>query len=415
MPENKKVAKYDKLIEAFTWIIMIIVIFGIRFLPIDLINAEEGYLLIGAIIGFALLYYLVIYRYFSRSKRMYLKDIADIILIGILIHIVKDYGQYFFALYFLPIAAAALSLEFISALLIAAVAALVVVFEIFLGSYTGIATETSKLYAGAWQIGMILFITIFCRFLALQIKEEKSQKEEALAKQKMLEKEAEKEKEFISLTSHQLYTPLSIVRGFASMLDDETLGKLNEKQKEASDEIYKNSKRMANLVSELLSISRIRSGKFNIVLAPTDINKMLSEIAREFNHTKEKSNVEVELDIEHTAQDRNIDADKVRQVVYNLVDNAIKYTEKGKIILASRQNEKATIISVSDEGAGISKADAEKIFEPFFRGKNILELDNRGTGLGLYIARLIIEQHGGQIWFESKNKGTTFSFSLPNK
>lgn len=414
MAENKKIAKYDKLIEASTWIVMIAVIFGIRFLPVDLINAEEGYLLIGAIVGFILLYYLIIYKKFSRSNRMYIKDISDIIFIGVLILLLKDYNQYFFALYFLPIAAAALSLEFINALLIATIAAMFVILEVFLGSY-GLMPESGNVLTGFWQIGLILFITIFCRFLAVQLKEEKSQKEEALAKQKMLEKEAEKEKEFISLTSHQLYTPLSIVRGFASMLDDETLGKLNEKQKEASDEIYKNTKRMANLVSELLSISRIRSDKFNICLAPTDLNKMLSEIAHEFNHTKEKSNVEVELDIEHTAEERKVDADKIRQVVYNLVDNAIKYTEKGKIILALRQNEKATIISVSDSGAGISKEDADKIFEPFFRGKNILELDNRGTGLGLYIARLIIEQHGGQIWFESKDKGTTFSFSLPNK
>jgi len=407
-----KIAKYDKLIEASTWIIMIAVIFSVHFLPQDILGTSESYLLIGGIVGFALLYYLIIYKHFSRTKRMYLKDISDIIFIGVLILLLKDYNQYFFALYFLPIAAAALSLEFINALLIATIAALFVILEIFLGSY-GLTTESSKFYAGAWQIGLILFITIFCRFLAMQIKEEKSQKEESFAKQKALEEEAKKEKEFMSLTSHQLYTPLSIIRGFASMLVDNTLGKLNPKQQEATKEIYNNSKRMANLVSELLSISHIRSGKFVINLAPTALDKMLREIAHEFNQTKEKTNVEVILDLPKEPSKINIDGDKIRQVVYNLVDNAIKYTEKGKIIISERQNERATIISIQDEGVGIKPEDKEKIFEPFFRGKNILELDNKGTGLGLHIARLIIEHHGGQIWFESKPKETIFSFSLP--
>src|SRR4030042_5870560 len=146
-----KFSKYQKWIEASTWIVIIIVIFGVRFLPQDPLDNEQTYILIGGIAAFALLYYLVIYKYFSRSKRIYLKEIADIVLIGVLIHLLKDYGQYFFALYFLPIAAAALSLEFINALLIAAIASLFVIFEIFLNSFD-LLPKQQEIYQGFWQI-----------------------------------------------------------------------------------------------------------------------------------------------------------------------------------------------------------------------------------------------------------------------
>ena len=111
-----------------------------------------------------------------------------------------------------------------------------------------------------------------------------------------------------------------------------------------------------------------------------------------------------------------IDEDKIRQVLYNLIDNALKYTKKGTIIVRIAQSDHETEIGVCDQGVGISGEDFDKLFQPFFRSKNILELDNKGTGLGLYIARLLVEKHGGEIWASSKpNQGSTFSFRLPNK
>ncbi|MBM2821009.1 MAG: Sensor protein resE [Candidatus Berkelbacteria bacterium] len=411
---NSRFSRYEKIIEASTWIVVIIVLFGIRFLPQDLIDNDQAYYLIGAIVSFALLYYLVVYKYFPRSKRLYVKDIADIILIGVLIHIVKDYGQYFFALYFLPIAAAALSLEFFNALLIAMIASVFVVFEIVLGSQK-LLPQVNEFYQGAWQIGLILFITIFCRALAIQLRQEKSAHEESLARQKALEEEAERNKEFLSLTSHQLFTPLSMIRGFSSMLNDENLGKLNPKQKDAAGEIYANTIRMVNLVAELMSISRIQSGNFVPKKHPSDIGKLLKSIVSQFQKSLPKNGISLSLEIPEL-KDINIDSEKIRDCLYNLIGNAIKYTKKGKITVSSSQDETQTTIKISDEGVGIKQEDFSKLFQPFFRGKNILELDNQGTGLGLYISRLIVERHGGKIWSENNadGKGATFAFYLPN-
>jgi len=403
----------EKIIEAVTWIIIVGVIFGVRFLPQQPIGNAETYYLIGGITALALIYYLLVYKYFTTANRRYLRYIADIVLIGILIHLLKDYGQFFFALYFLPIAAAALQLGFINALLIATIASLFVVFEIFLGSMD-LLPAPNQVYAGVWQIGLILFITIFCRFLAIQIRQEKSLKEQALARQKALEEESQKEKEFMSLTSHQLYTPLSIIRGFSAMLFEKKLGELNPKQAEAITEIHLSVKRMVALVSELLSISRIETGAFRLEKKLTDVKKLLANITDQIKKTKEEKTIEIVLDCPEKFSQINLDADKIRQVVYNLIDNALKYGKGKQIKLSCQQTDKETVISVRDEGVGIPKADFEKLFQPFFRGKTILELDNKGTGLGLYIARLIIEKHGGKIWAESEiGKGSNFKFSLP--
>jgi len=415
-PIPKKLFRYEKLVEVTTWIIVILIIFGVRFLPQKLIDNGQVYYLIGGIAAFALLYYLLVYKYFSRTNRLYLKSIADIVLIGVLIHLLKDNGQYFFALYFLPIAAAALSLEFINALLIATIASLFVIFEVFLGSMDLLPRNNLSVYQGALQIGMILLITVFCRFMAVQLREEKRARDEALAKQKALEEESKKEKEFMSLTSHQLYTPLSIIRGFSAMLYEKKLGELNPKQQEAMIEIHDSTKRMVALVSELLSISRIETGAFRLEKKVTDIKKILENITNQINKTKENKTVGISLDCPEELAKISIDADKIRQVVYNLVDNALKYGKGKQIKIACKQDDLETTISVTDVGVGIPKEDFEKLFQPFFRGKTILELDNKGTGLGLYIARLIIEKHGGRIWAESIiGKGSTFNFSLPNK
>lgn len=409
------VSSWERIVEISTWAIVVIVLFGVRFLPIDPIGDAQTYYVIGSLIGFILLYYLVIYKYFSRTSRFYLKSMADIILIGVLIHLVKDYGQVLYALYFIPIAAAALSLEFVNALLIATLASLFVVAEIFLGA-ENILPQTGPAYQGVWQISFIIFITIFCRFLAMKIRQEQTQKEESLAREKVLKEETARVKEFISLTSHQLYTPTSIIRGFSSLLRGKNMGELNDKQRDAVEEIYASSKRMADLVSELLNISRIQSGTFKIKKSQTDIAKMLENVVKEIEQTKTDQNVKIELELADHLTPIYIDAEKIRMVVYNLLGNALKYTPRGKISVLVEQTHYETTISVKDEGVGILINDFKKLFQPFFRGTNILALDNKGTGLGLYIARLIIEQHGGKIWATSAgvNKGSKFIFILPN-
>lgn len=413
-PAKPKVGRYETIIEVSTWLIMIAVIFGIQLIPNHQVDTVKAYLLVGIIIAFALIYYLIVYKYFPRTKRLYIKDIADIVFIGILIVILKDWGQYFYALFFLPIAAAALSLELINALLIALIASLFVVFEIFLGSQ-GLYPETSsQVYQGIWQIGLMLIITIFCRLLAIQVRHERLAKEEAIEREKLLKEAAARQIEFLALTSHQLLTPLSMIRGFASNLQFEKLGKLTPSQNDAAKEIYLNSRRMTDLVTDLLSISHIKEGKIPLNIQKNDLRGIITNIVKQFNETMPKKEVKI-IYQNSEIEPFDFDKEKIRQVIIMLVDNALKYTTRGEIKITATQDAANTTVTIQDQGIGIDQADFDKLFRPFFRGKNILELDNKGTGLGLYIARLLIEKHHGKIWAKSpgQNLGATFTFTIP--
>ncbi|PIP21592.1 MAG: hypothetical protein COX39_02155 [Candidatus Nealsonbacteria bacterium CG23_combo_of_CG06-09_8_20_14_all_40_13] len=410
---NHQNNRFEKAAEIITWVIIILVLIFISFLPSSIVNKDSVYILAGAIIAFALFYYYVIYKLMTRTKRLYLKNIADIIFIGILIHLTKDFGVYFFALYFLPIVAAALYLELISALLIATVAAAFIALEIILQSQ-GLLPGGSEFYLGAWQIGIILVITLFCRFLALQLKSERIAKEEQLAKVEALKDEAKLEKEFITLTSHQLNTPLSIIRGYSSMLECGDLGKTAPNQKEAITEIYKNSVSMANLVAELLNISHIQSQTFRLQTERTQIGDLIEKVYKNFQKAAEQKKLDFKY-IKPTKQLPEIYLDKIEieEVLKNLIENAIIYTSKGKVSIFAEQKDNNIVVKIQDTGVGIPAQDKEKIFQPFFRGQSILEIRKRGTGLGLYICKLLVEKHHGKIWAQSSPAGSTFAFSLP--
>lgn len=230
-----------------------------------------------------------------------------------------------------------------------------------------------------------------------------------------LEETEKLSKEFITLTSHQLFTPLSIIRGFVSLLKSEDLGKLNQKQKNAANQIYDNTLKMVHLVSELLTVSRIERGKLPFHLKKTDLIPLVKDVVSSLQPQAKAKNLELKLEkLEIKNLFVNIDSEKIRNALLNLLDNAIKYTKKGYVKVEVKKQKGEALVTISDTGVGIPKEYQDRIFQPFFRGKNILELDKKGTGLGLHIAKSFIEKHGGKIWAESREgKGSTFSFSLP--
>jgi len=398
--------------EIITWAVMILVLIFIKLLPNSILDSSEVYLLIGGIVGFILIYYLIIYRYFTRTERLWIKDISDIIIISVLIILARDYGIYFFALYFLPVAAATLVLGSINSLLIALIASLFVILDIFLGSQ-GILPSSAQFSMSIMQISFIILISIFCRFLALQIREEKHARIEAETYAKAMGKTEKREREFMIMTSHQLMTPLSIIRGFSSLLYTDEKKHLDKKQFEYSKEIYLNTKRMVGLVNELMSISKMRSQSDKFKLERSPIGTIIDNVMQELLPYAKKKKIILKYDKPaEKIPDLKINSVRLEQAIYNLVDNAIKYTPHGSVIVSVKKYADNIIVSVEDSGKGIAPEDNDKIFTPFFRGKNVFQ--EEGTGLGVYIAKMIIEKHGGRIWFESVlEKGTTFKFSLP--
>ena len=229
--------------------------------------------------------------------------------------------------------------------------------------------------------------------------------------------------EFVSIASHQLRTPLTGIKWMVSLMLRGQAGRLTQKQLEFLHNIDSSNERMIQLVNDLLNVSRIESSKAKkLEKADCDLKKMIGDVLIEQQGIAQQLGISLAADTKGTSQVVEADHDKLYQVIMNLANNAIKYSRKGgnvHIGYSLEKGEKGTSfvrVSVSDSGIGIPKAQQSQIFQKFFRAANAVESVETGTGLGLYYVKMVVEAHGGRIWFDSiLQKGTTFYFTLPVK
>jgi PAS domain S-box-containing protein len=234
-----------------------------------------------------------------------------------------------------------------------------------------------------------------------------------------LEREVDKMKtEFVSLASHQLRTPLTAIRLFSEMLNMGDKKGLTKKQKEYIESIQISVERMIILVNDLLNVSRLEAGKLGVEPEPTDLVSFIQNVIDENKALIKEKKCKVVFDKpEEKLPKILIDHVLMRQVINNLIINAVKYSsvKKCNVFVKLEEKNKKYIISIKDNGVGISKEDQTKIFNKFFRSNDAQKIEPSGSGLGLYLAYMIMKASGGKIWFESsKDKGSTFyvSFSL---
>ncbi|MBU2068465.1 hypothetical protein KKE13_02725 [Patescibacteria group bacterium] len=270
----------------------------------------------------------------------------------------------------------------------------------------GIAIENARLYEEMRD---------FSKTLQKEVNSQTKELKDANIRLQQLDKA---KSEFISLASHQLRTPLTIIKGYISMILEGTWGQVIGKQREQLDKIYSSNERLIKLVEDLLTVSRIESGRLEFDWELVSLEEMVESVIREFSQVTAKKELYLKFIQPKKALSKiKIDSLKIRQVVQNLVDNALHYTKRGGAIIRLKQEQNKIIFSIKDTGIGISSKEQVILFEKFSRGREVGKMHTEGVGLGLYLGAKMIEAHHGRIWVESEggDKGSTFFFSLPIK
>jgi len=290
--------------------------------------------------------------------------------------------------------------------------------------------------------GITLFLAIgFGIFLIKSVKAEIRRKEElqelteklAIANDQLRKLDNAKS-EFISIASHQLRTPLTAIKGYASLILEGTYGKVESNIAEPINKIYASNERLVQLVEELLNISKIESGKMEFNFEKKKVEDIIRDLSDTFVILAKDKKLYFNIEFpSESIPEIEVDTSKIREVISNLIDNSIKYTRRGGVTVkvgllkditwsVKHRSEKLETIKgdivrivVSDTGIGIRKDDLPYLFAKFSRGKDTKRLHANGTGLGLYVGRNIIEAHHGRIWAESDGpeKGSRFIIELP--
>jgi len=220
--------------------------------------------------------------------------------------------------------------------------------------------------------------------------------------------------EFISTVSHELRTPLTVVREGVAQLRDELLGPVSDDQKKILEMVLQNSDRLSRIIEELLDVSKLEAGKVRLNRRLCDIAEVANEVIANFKVIVKQKNLQILTDFVPRKIEIYIDKDKIVQVLTNLINNALRFTEEGHVTVSLRVRDGFVEGRISDTGKGISTEDLSRAFQTFSQFAREIGPGDRGTGLGLSICKKLIELHHGRVKLESvPRKGTTVTFLLP--
>ena len=300
--------------------------------------------------------------------------------------------------------------------------ALVVSLWFLVGSLLFVAQSTqTRVVAGV----TLVFTSIAGYYLVRSVKKEVKQREELEILTEQLAKANDRLKildkmksEFVSIASHQLRSPLTSIRGYASMLAEGSYGKLPEKAQQAIINIADSSKFMAMSIEDYLSVSRIEAGNMKYEMSDFNMKDITEKIVDEMRPTAMKKGLVMVFRSDCSGSGSiNADIGKTRQVIMNLLDYSMKYTPKGTITVVAHDDikKKKMYITIQDTGVGMSKETQEEVFDKFVRAKNANQVNVTGTGLGLFVAKKMVDEMKGKVWAESEGegKGSTFHIEFP--
>ncbi|MFA6392493.1 MAG: HAMP domain-containing sensor histidine kinase [Candidatus Paceibacterota bacterium] len=218
--------------------------------------------------------------------------------------------------------------------------------------------------------------------------------------------------EFVSLASHQLRSPLTAIKGYASMLMDGDYGEMTKEAKEAIDRMYQSSKNLTIVVEDLLNVTKIESGGMKFEMAPFDLSIIVEDEVKDFSIATEKKGLKLNFEKDSdTSFMVNGDKEKIRQIIINFIDNSVKYTKEGSVNVSVKNQNNKVVFCVKDTGMGMTEEVKDSLFQKFARGDGA-RMNTTGTGLGLYLAKQIVEAHKGRVWVESEGEGKGSAFFM---
>jgi len=222
--------------------------------------------------------------------------------------------------------------------------------------------------------------------------------------------------EFMSITSHELRSPMTPMKAQLQMILGDYFGKISPKQRESLDIVLRNTERLDRIIQDFLEISRIEAARLKFKFIRTDIGNHVQRLVKEMQGFMPEKKIRIVANIGKIPV-IEVDPDRIMQILRNLINNAIKFTpEDGKIIINVGLESNMIKFSVQDNGVGVKKEDQRRLFEPFFQAEQTMYREKGGTGLGLAICKGIVETQEGKIWIESElGKGSTFLFKIPLK
>lgn len=365
------------------------------------------YLALGVIISFSLTGFFTVFAVviLETSRFVFLGPISPMILLIFISYAIVKHGLFDVRVFAAEALTAALWLILFS--------------RIFVAQTYGDALLDTGIFLTAVVLGIALVRTVQKE---IRQREELQQISKQLtgANEELMSLDRAKS-EFISIASHQLRAPLTVIKGYLSLVVEGTLGKIPKKAVEAVRRSNIATEQLVRLVSSLLNLSRIEAGKIEYDFKPSNLMIILRELIEELRPHAAQKSISLHLECEEDMPLFLFDRDKMREVIINLLDNAIKYTPVGTVFVRVqtiiKERKSFVRISVKDQGIGIRKEDAIQLFKKFARADEAKTIDPNGLGLGLFIVKRIVEDHGGQVWVESKGigKGSAFYIDVPLK
>jgi PAS domain S-box-containing protein len=249
----------------------------------------------------------------------------------------------------------------------------------------------------------------------LDITERKEAESEIINAKIEAEAASRTKSEFLTTISHELRTPLNAIIGYSDMLIEEDFGKINDKQKRFSQHIHNSGKHLLELINDILDISKIESGKLELLYEDFILKDLMENVENIVKPLAIKKRIELCFPTDYNRMSIKADKIKFKQILYNIMNNAVKFTpENGSIVVSTELNGNYLEVSVKDNGIGISEESQKHLFTPFYQADSSCSREYQGTGLGLSLVRKLANLHGGKVTVESVlGKGSTFTITIP--